>query len=146
MSLNSTALFLTGICLSGLGAFDAVGSSARYVRAVDEFPCRTLVDTKDPEGFALTGNSWPAVVVLIVLAKGGAEESRCGNDTGSPSVGSADMMIGPCSMRFGSEWVGGSYSKILSTNTHFSPAVHRAKLRRQARMGRMQIFSERRQL
>ncbi|KAJ7988186.1 hypothetical protein DPEC_G00321000 [Dallia pectoralis] len=41
-------------------------------------------------------------------------------------------------------WVGGSYSKILSTKTHLRPAVQRARLSRQARMGRMQIFSERR--
>ncbi len=58
----------------------------------------------------------------------------------------SESIIGSCPMRLRSRWVGGSYSKILSTKTHLRPAVQRARLSKQARMGKMQIFSERMQL
>ena len=60
------------------------------------------------------------------------------------AVGSREI-IGSWPNPPGSRWVGESYSKILSTNTHLRPAMQRQRLTRQARMGTMQIFSELRQ-
>ncbi len=94
-------------------------------------------------------------------SKGLAVDSPSTKTLGCPGTGGVDrvegetdvefwvkseLIIGSCPMRLRSRWVGGSYSKILSTKTHLRPAVQRARLSKQARMGKMQIFSERMQL
>lgn len=131
MSLDSCVVWGWEVCLAVY--FSVTEGSER----VTSGPC---VDF-----FSTTTSGCPVVIVMAVV-KETVDGDECWIDWVSPSVGSTDIIIGSCPMGLGFKCVGGSYSKILSTKTHLRPAVQRAKLSRQARMGRMQILSECRQL